>query len=101
AVTGYEIHNGVTRGPALQRPLFDVGGRLDGAVSDDGQVMGGYLHGLFDRAGACDALLKPSQAAAVDYQQHRQTDLDRLADSVEQHLDLTALRHYLQDFLPT
>ncbi len=94
AVSGYEIHNGVTAGPALQRPLFDVGGRLDGAVSDDGQVMGGYLHGLFDRAGVCDALLQPPQESTTDYEQHRQAALDRLADAIETHLNASFLRGY-------
>ncbi|MCG6656538.1 cobyric acid synthase [Halomonas campisalis] len=89
---GYEIHNGVSEGPALARPFCELAGRPDGAVSEDGQVMGTYLHGLFDRPEACAALLARcglSGEAAVDYGAHRQRQLDRLADSLEAHLDIS------------
>ncbi len=99
-LTGYEIHNGVTSGPALERPLLSLAGRPDGAVSDDDQVLGCYLHGLFDQAEACEALLRrvglEGEAGAVDYQTHRQAELDRLADAVEEHLDTDALLRLLR-----
>ncbi|WP_016854513.1 cobyric acid synthase [Halomonas smyrnensis] len=91
AVSGYEIHNGVSQGPALARPLLDLDGRPDGAVSEDGQVMGTYLHGLFDEAPAAAALLAmlglAGEGAAVDLAAHRERQLDRLADTLEEHLD--------------
>ncbi|MEX0732427.1 MAG: cobyric acid synthase [Aquisalimonadaceae bacterium] len=90
-LTGYEIHNGVTEGPALAYPLLEIDGRPDGAVSADGQIMGSYVHGLFDHAEACEALLRRAglrdTSGAVDYQAHREAQLDRLADAVETHLD--------------
>ncbi|MBW8902230.1 MAG: cobyric acid synthase, partial [Massilia sp.] len=58
SVTGYEIHMGVSTGDALARPAFEIDGRPEGACSDDGQVLGTYLHGLFDHADACAALLR-------------------------------------------
>ncbi|WP_148862699.1 cobyric acid synthase [Marinobacter fonticola] len=99
-MTGYEMHNGVTTGSALQRPLIDLNGRADGAISEDGQVMGTYVHGIFDRPDACSALLtawglKNAESVAVDYPQHRQTQLDRLADHIEQTLDTAWLRRVL------
>ncbi len=33
--------------PDCARPMLDLGGRPDGAVSADGRIMGSYLHGLF------------------------------------------------------
>ncbi|MCG6861396.1 MAG: cobyric acid synthase, partial [Chromatiaceae bacterium] len=45
---GYEIHAGVTRGPALARPAVVLETHSDGALSADGQVLGTYMHGLFD-----------------------------------------------------
>lgn len=94
-VAGYEIHNGITTGPALGRPLFQMQARHDGAISEDGQVLGGYLHGLFDSAPACDALLRrlglTHHAGAVDYPTHRLAQLDRLADLIEECLDVPAL----------
>ena len=93
-VKGYEIHNGVSEGPALSRPLFDVGTHLDGAISEDGQVMGTYLHGLFDHPEACQALLTKlglAKAGRVDYNAHREQALERLADTLEAHLDIDAI----------
>lgn len=94
AVSGYEIHCGMSRGPALQRPACMLDGRPDGALSADGQVMGTYLHGLFDEPAACDALLRWAGLHDVhspDYPALREAQLDRLADAAEQHLDLIAL----------
>ncbi|WP_168013382.1 cobyric acid synthase [Halomonas salinarum] len=95
AVSGYEIHNGISEGPALDMPLMHLEGRPDGAVSEDGQVLGTYLHGLFDEAGALSALLArlglEADGAAVDYAAHRERELDRLADTLEAHLDMEQL----------
>ncbi|MBR9872430.1 MAG: cobyric acid synthase [Gammaproteobacteria bacterium] len=98
---GYEMHNGVTEGPALARPFAVLEGQPDGAVSHDDQIAGTYVHGLFDAPEACDAILAwagLNQAAgqAVDYQSHRLQQLDRLADQVETCLDTDRLRSLLQ-----
>ncbi|MBF1801949.1 cobyric acid synthase [Alcanivorax sp. ST75FaO-1] len=94
-IHGYEIHNGVSEGPALGRPLLRLDGRDDGALSDDDRIRGTYLHGLFDDPGTTDALLRwaglADSAAAIDYHHHRQHDLDRLANAIDQHLDTGAL----------
>ncbi|MFV8572098.1 cobyric acid synthase [Marinobacter sp. SBS5] len=98
---GYEMHNGVTEGPALARPFAELEGRPDGAVSHDDQIAGTYVHGLFDAPEACDAILawaglNQAAAQAVDYQSHRLQQLDRLADQVEAFLDTDRLRSLLQ-----
>ncbi|MBF8224330.1 cobyric acid synthase [Halomonas sp. 328] len=98
-LAGYEIHHGVSEGPALARPLCELDGHPDGAIGEDGQVLGTYLHGLFDQAEACAALLAlcglegegDSLVDTPDYAAHRQRDLDRLADSLEEHLDMEAI----------
>ena len=99
AIHGYEIHNGVTEGAAMSRPMLKLGDYLDGAISPDQQVMGCYLHGLFDSAEATESLLAwagMTSGEAVDYAAHRQVELDRLADMLDEHLDLTALLSQLQ-----
>ncbi|MBK7540737.1 MAG: cobyric acid synthase [Candidatus Competibacteraceae bacterium] len=99
AVTGYEIHAGVSSGAALSRPAVRLtDGRLDGAVSDDGQLLGTYLHGLFDTASARDALLRwagLAVRATPDYRQLREDGINRLADAIAEHLDLRLLERLL------
>ena len=95
-VTGYEIHAGVSTGSALEKPAIRLNdGRLDGALSTDEQLLGSYLHGLFDTASARDALLRWSGLAVretPDYRQLREDGINRLADALETHLDLTTLK---------
>ncbi|MEA2119288.1 cobyric acid synthase [Halovibrio sp. HP20-50] len=94
AVTGYEIHNGVSEGTALSTPLFEIDGCPEGAISGDGQIIATYLHGLFDHPEACQALLTLlglKEAQHVDYQAHRERELDRLADMLEAQIDVNAV----------
>ena len=95
-VSGYEIHAGVTSGAALERPAVHLDdGRHDGAQSADGQILGTYLHGVFETPAACSALLRWAGVRAVqevDYHALRERDIERLADLVEQHLDTALLR---------
>ena len=97
-VSGYEIHAGVSSGPALNAPAVRLDdGRDDGAISADGQIMATYLHGLFEAPAACAALLAWAglrAARQVDYHARRERDIERLADLVEAHLD-TRLLHEL------
>ncbi len=95
-VSGYEIHAGVSSGPALEQPAVQLDdGRCDGAISADEQVLGTYLHGLFEGPEACAALLRWAGLDAVetvDYHALRERDIERLADLVETHLDTARLR---------
>jgi adenosylcobyric acid synthase len=84
AVQGYEIHVGSSHGPALERPAFYLGERPEGARSADDQILGTYLHGLFDAPQALAALLQwagLAGAAPVDLAQLREHSLDRIADA--------------------
>jgi adenosylcobyric acid synthase len=99
AITGYEIHMGVTTGPALARPAvqFDDG-RNDGAISEDGQILGTYCHGLFEHPDALAALLAWAGADAggsVDLAARREADIDRLADAVDAAMDWSRLDQWL------
>jgi adenosylcobyric acid synthase len=70
--------------------------RSEGLLSEDNQILGSYLHGLFDSPEACELLLAwagmtAPQGHAVDINQQRQQQLDRLADVLEQHLDFNKI----------
>ena len=92
--TGYEIHLGATHGADTTRPLLHMAdGRPDGAVSRDGRVAGGYVHGLFDRGEARRALLAEIGAASNgrDRSADVEADLDALAAALAASLDIDAL----------
>lgn len=52
-VIGYEIHMGVTSSEGIQNAFED-----EGAVTDDGLVIGTYMHGLFSNVKFTESLLK-------------------------------------------
>ena len=75
---------GTSHGAALDLPAFDIDGRGEGACSPDGQILGTYLHGLFDHPAACAALLRWAglrSETVVDLNQLREQSLDRIADA--------------------
>ena len=98
-VSGYEIHCGVSRGPALDVSFARLDdGRPDGARSTDGRVIGSYLHGLFDEPEALAALLRWAglrDAVTLDVHALREASIERLADAVERHLDTRTLEQLL------
>lgn len=97
---GYEIHAGVSRGRALERPAAMLEGRRpDGAISDDDHLLGTYLHGLFEAPDACEALLEWAglrDPQKVDYMTVREGAIERIADSVAEHLDMSRILGLLE-----
>jgi len=102
-VTGYEIHMGLTTHLETPRPfsrIFQRGTATvaieDGSVSPDARIFGTYLHGIFHNAPFREGYL--NRIRAVKGMPERQgsgaaqTDpFDRLADHLEQHLDMPRL----------
>jgi len=98
-VAGYEIHAGISTGAALQFPALQLEHGADGAISPDGQIFATYLHGLFESAAACSALLRWAGLREVqtpDYRARCEADLERLADAVESCLDTPRLRELFE-----
>jgi len=99
AVRGYEIHCGISAGPAMASPSSVLDDRRpDGAMSADGQLLGSYLHGLFDEPSALAALLRWAglcDAVAIDIHALREASIERLADAVEAHIDTAAVSRLL------
>ncbi|MGW7675452.1 cobyric acid synthase [Shewanella sp. S23-S33] len=109
AVKGYEIHCGEssyliprleqTNAPLQLIPESTSVSFADGLKSDDGQILGTYLHGLFDSPDACQLILRwagLNDAKAIDINQIREQQLDRLADVLAEHLDMQKLQPILE-----
>jgi adenosylcobyric acid synthase len=93
---GYEMHIGRTSGPGCATPLLRFAdGRPDGAISRDGRVMGGYVHGLFaedrQRAAWLESLGARSELA---YESQIEQTLDELAAHLASHIDLDRLLRF-------
>jgi adenosylcobyric acid synthase len=97
-VSGYEIHMGQSERGDGQAPFLELAHGPEGAVSTSGNVIGTYLHGLFD-AGAFRSRLLARLAAAkgmpisANFQRRdhwlvKEQHYDRLADHFERHLDI-------------
>ena len=92
-VAGYEIHLGRTEGPDCDNAWLETGGRPHGAASANGRILGCYLHGLFSGDEFRHAFLARLGAKDLSnaYDQDIEATLDKLAEHVEQHLDIGAL----------
>ena len=90
--TGYEIHAGQT-GPYGECSGFTS----DGTGYCCGNVYGSYVHGLFDRADVCRGLIRAAAKRSskdidtdmiVDQARYRDAQYERLADILEENLDM-------------
>lgn len=93
SIQGYEIHCGISTANAPLHHLIELhDGKIsnkDGFINQDNNVLGTYLHGLFDQTQTCNQLLSWAGLkthAANNIDDIREQQLDRLADSLEQHL---------------
>ncbi|MEO1066554.1 MAG: cobyric acid synthase [Pseudomonadota bacterium] len=92
-MTGYEMHLGESTGLGRSRAFATVEGALEGAVSEDGRVLGTYLHGIFASDGFRAAFLKNLGGKAGDfsYDQRIEDTLDALGEHMERHVALDRL----------
>jgi adenosylcobyric acid synthase len=93
-VSGYEIHVGNSTGIDTQKPMTILDGQADGAISENGNVEGSYLHGIFSSNEFRRAWLNRLQqgiAGELDYEATVERELDLLADALESALDVDAL----------
>lgn len=109
--SGYEIHHGKTQylkddyiAPFVLRAIGNEAQaqpKSDGILSPDNQVLGGYAHGLFDQPAACNALLRwagLSGHQAVDVKHLQDQQINRLADTLHEHLNMQKFTGALNRF---
>lgn len=98
-ITGYEIHAGITQFHTAYPPAIHLPHGKDGAISEDGLILGTYLHGIFESASACNALLAwagcHDPVERTDYRKTCAASIDLLADCIDQHLDTAHLHRLL------
>lgn len=97
-INGYEIHAGKSEGAAFDQCLFQLDNHEDGVVSGDNQILGSYIHGVFDEQGMMQYLLNwagVKNAEAFNYDELQEFEINRLADEVEKVLPISTLRSLL------
>jgi adenosylcobyric acid synthase len=104
-VYGYEIHMGICSYGQKSEALFcinDKNGEVmsykDGAVNKGGNVLGTYIHGIFDSVFFREYivnLLREKKGVSFkkskDYESLREKELDKLADIVRSSIDIESI----------
>ena len=99
-ISGYEIHAGISYGKALEQPLMQLDHGSDGVISADNKIIGTYLHGLFEQSAAFEAILHWAGLQTIetmDYKQLQETDINKLADMIDDHIDTEKLMRLFED----
>jgi len=97
-VSGYEIHAGITTTLSqIDTALIRLNnGQTDGLLSKDGQIMGSYLHGIFEQSQACKHLLQwagLTKVKAEDHHNNRESAIDLMADTLEQNISIDKIKN--------
>ena len=101
-LSGYEIHAGETTAGREAEVWMTADGRPIGTRNREGNVLGTYLHGLFDDGTLFSALaahLRPDRAKAdapLDFAAFREREFDRVAAVVRASLDMDAVYRILR-----
>ncbi len=104
-VSGYEIHMGKTELLENTSPIIRLDdGRYDGAVSQDGKVIGTYLHGIFDNDEFRNSILNvirkkkglQDDSTAFSYKELKEKEYNRLAQIVKENCDVRAIKKIME-----
>ncbi|WP_346929371.1 cobyric acid synthase [Clostridium sp.] len=101
-IYGYEIHMGKTtlldEGKSLvniNKSNKEEANHLDGVVNDKGNVMGTYIHGIFDGVEFRQHIINElrrnkgiEEKVSMPYEHLREKELDKLADLVRSSIDM-------------
>lgn len=104
-ISGYEIHMGVTTSKKeLNGFAVLEDGRTDGIVSENGRIMGTYLHGIFDNdefrrlyfESLAKDLEKNIEIESINYKELKEMEYDKLAMHVEKYVDMEKILSILE-----
>jgi len=106
-IKGYEIHNGVTMSHEEVPFSINIDDQSpDGAVNKNGNVMGTYLHGIFDNDGFRRKLLdhissikNPNEhptTSTLSNAALKDAEYERLADVISERLDISIIYDLLK-----
>lgn len=107
-VQGYEIHMGQSEYGKLSKPFTQRCGsgnqEINGITDQTGKILGTYLHGLFDSAEVTVSIINairshkgllPLQSSVTERKSDLNKDLDLLAETIRNTLDINVLYRIL------
>ncbi|WP_066498365.1 cobyric acid synthase [Abyssisolibacter fermentans] len=103
-VCGYEIHMGQTTLSSDTKPFITLeDGRNDGAVNKKGNVVGTYLHGIFENDEFRKAIIKHLMEKKglelkendISYNDYKNREYDKLADLIRENLDIAKVKEIM------
>ena len=99
-VDGYEIHAGRNSYGPEALPWLTIRGETDGVMNRQGNVLGSYLHGLFDDGRLFTAIAERIRSQRgdagrkeqpVSMEEYREREFDRIASIVRDSVDMDAV----------
>ena len=113
AVKGYEIHMGISTIGEKVKNLNSINKKLDeevdyveGSVNKEGNVVGTYLHGIFDEIDFTRSLLNnireqkgldKIESSVESFDEFKQNEYDKLADLLREHLDIDKIYEIMNE----
>lgn len=103
-IEGYEIHMGQTASQSTAPFCILSDGRTEGAVN--GNIMGTYLHGLFDSAQMVEQLadrlcrqkgIAPDSHTVMNYRDYQEREAHRWAEVLRKHLNLEQIYAIMEE----
>ena len=103
-IEGYEIHMGQTASQSTAPFCVLSDGRAEGAVN--GNIMGTYLHGLFDSAQMVEQLadrlcrqkgIAPDSYTVMNYRDYQKREAHRWAEVLRKHLSLEQIYAIMEE----
>ena len=106
---GYEIHAGISivESSVVEskaavseyfEPIVVIGQQQAGLISQDNQIAGCYVHGLFDHIDTVSLLMNwlgSEINQKFDFDAHQERAIERVADACREHLALDKIEHLL------
>lgn len=106
---GYEIHMGESVLLEGAHPFTEITDRVQNTAKKDGaysgNVYGSYVHGIFDKEEVAKSVVKAigerkgldvSQMTGMDFAAFKETQYDKLADGLREHLDMKKIYEILE-----
>ncbi|WP_303863171.1 cobyric acid synthase [Alkalibaculum bacchi] len=106
-VKGYEIHMGVTKFNESHQHFVQLQeGHMDGAINQEENVLGTYLHGIFDNDKFRKILLDnirrqkgiETKDQTLSFEEFKETQYVELGKIIKEHLDVDKILEIMSEF---